>query len=85
MKFSEFVKDVEIAHVQVLGIVEIERAFNSLSFLKSKLRNRLTTHVTHLDLVVRMVSQEFYTLNIFGYEVAISDWKALRIRYGGEE
>ena len=41
-KLSEFMKVVEIAHIQVLGSVENERTFSSLSFLKSKLRNQLT-------------------------------------------
>ena len=67
----------EIAHVQVLGSVEDERTFNSLSFLKSKLRNQLTTH---LDLVVHMFAQDFYTLKTFPYQVAISDWKTQRGR-----
>jgi hypothetical protein len=81
-KLSEFMKVVEIAHVQVLGSVEDERTFSLLAFLKSKLRNRLTTH---LDLVVRMFAQDFYTLNTFPYQAAISDWKSQRVRYGGEE
>jgi hypothetical protein len=81
-KLSEFMKVAEIAHVQVLGSVEDERTFSSLSFLKNKLRNRLTTH---LDLVVRMFSHNFYTLNTFPYQVAISNWKAQRVRYGGDE
>jgi hypothetical protein len=80
-KLSEFMKVAEIAHVQVLGSVEDERTFSSLSFLKSKLRNRLTTH---LDLVVRMFAQDFYTLNTFPYQTAITDWKAQKVRYGGE-
>ena len=57
---------VEIAHVQVLGSVEDEKTLSSLSFLKSKLRNR---HTTHLDLAVRMFAQGFYTLNTFPYQV----------------
>ena len=81
-KLSEFMKVAEIAHVQVLGSVEDERTFSSLAFLKSKLRNRLTTH---LDLVVRMFAQDFYNLNTFPYQAAISDWKSKRVRYGGEE
>ena len=80
-KLSEFMKVAEIAHVQVLGSVEDERTFSSLSFLKSKLRNRLTTH---LDLVVRMFAQDFYTLNTFPYQTAITDWKAQKVRYGGK-
>lgn len=81
MKLLEFIKVAKIAHIQVLGSVEDERTFSSLSFLKSKLRNRLTTH---LDLVVRMFAQDFYTLNTFPYQTAITDWKAQRVRYGGE-
>lgn len=81
MKLYEFMKVVEIAHVQVLGSVEDERTFNSF-FIKSKLRNQLTTH---LDLVVDMFAQDFYTFNIFPYQVEISYWKVQRFCYGGED
>lgn len=81
MKLYEFMKVVEIAHVQVLGTVEDERTFNSF-FIKSKLRNQLTTH---LDLVVDMFAQDFYTFNIFPYQVEISYWKVQRLCYGGED
>ena len=73
-------KVAKIANVQVLGSAEDDRTFNSLSFLKSKLRDRLTTH---LDLVVGMFAHDFYTLNTFPYQVAISYWKAQRVCYGG--
>ena len=82
MKLYEFMKVVEITHVQVLSSVEDKRTFNSFSFLKSKLRNQLTTH---LDLVVDMFAQDFYTFNIFPYQVEISYWKAHRLCYGGED
>ena len=82
MELLEFMKVVEIAHVQVLGSVEDERTFNSLSFLKSKLRNQLTTH---LDLVVDMFAQYFYTFNIFPYQVELTYWKTQRLCYGGED
>ena len=48
--FPKFAKLVEIAIVQVLGSVEDERTFSSLSFLKDKTRNRLDN--AHLSLVV---------------------------------
>ena len=76
-EFSKFMKVDEIAHIQMLGSVEDERTFNSLPFLKSKLRILLTMH---LDLVVHMFAQDFYTLKTFPYQVAISDWKAQRGR-----
>jgi hypothetical protein len=47
--FSEFMKLAEVAVIHVLGSVEDERTFSSVSFLKSKLRNSLDVH---LQLVV---------------------------------
>jgi hypothetical protein len=52
-KLSEYKKLVEIAMVQVLGFVEDERTFSNLTFMKNRLRNRLTTH---LDVCVCMFS-----------------------------
>ena len=74
-------KVVEIAHVQVSTNVEDERTCSSLSFLKSKVRNLLTTY---LDLVVRMFAQDYYTLNTVPYQVVKSNWKAQRVRNEGE-
>jgi hypothetical protein len=51
LKLNEYIKVVEIIMVQVLGSIEDERTFSNLTFMKSKLTNRLTTH---LDLCVRM-------------------------------
>jgi len=48
--------------VMVLGNVEDERCFSTLSFVKSKLRNKLTTH---LDLVVCMYVEFFLLLKPF--------------------
>ena len=59
---------VEIAHIQVLGSVEDKRTFSTLPHLKIKLRDRFTIH---LDFVVRMLSQDSYTLKTFPYQVAI--------------
>lgn len=82
MKLSKFMKVVEFAHVQVLGSVEDIRTFSPLSFLRSKLRNLLTTH---LDLVVHMFGQNCYTLSTFPYQIIVSNWKDQRVCFGREE
>ncbi len=51
LKLNKYINIVEIVMVQVLGSSENERTFSNLTFMKSKLRNRLTAH---LDLCVRM-------------------------------
>jgi diphthamide synthase subunit DPH2 len=42
---SEYLKVVEIGIAIVLGSVQDERTFSTISFLKNKVRNRLTTHL----------------------------------------
>jgi hypothetical protein len=69
---SEYLKLAEIATVLVLGSVEDECTFSTLSFMKDKLRNRLQTH---LPLVVSMHAQDFYDITTFPYGEAYSDWK----------
>jgi hypothetical protein len=64
---SKYLKLVEITTVLVLGNVEDERTFSTLSFMKDKLQNRLQTH---LSLVVSMHMQNFYDINTFPYEHA---------------
>lgn len=70
--FQEYVKLAKIAMVQVLGSVEDERTFSSLSFLKDKLRNRLDN--SHLALVVGMHAQDVYTLEDFPYDDCFKQW-----------
>jgi hypothetical protein len=53
-KLFEFLKVVELVVVIVLGFVEDERTFNTLSFMKNKLKNHLSTH---LPVVVGMYGQ----------------------------
>jgi hypothetical protein len=60
----EYFKLVELAIVVVLGIVEDELTFYTITFMKSKLRNRLSIN---LDLVVRMYAQDFFTLQTFPF------------------
>jgi len=55
----------------VLGNVEDERTFSTLTFMKSKLKNRLTTH---LDLVVKTYAQEFFTFQSFPFYTTILEW-----------
>ena len=42
---SEYLKVAEIVVAMVLGFVQDERTFSTVSFMKSRLRNRLTTHL----------------------------------------
>jgi hypothetical protein len=69
---SKNIKLAEIATVLVLGSMEDERTFSTLSFMKDKLRNHLQTH---LPLVVSMHGQSFYNINMFPYEQAYNEWK----------
>jgi hypothetical protein len=64
--------DIKTINPLVLGSVEDEWTFSTLSFMKDKLRNRLQTH---LPLVVSMHGQIFYDINTFPYEEAYTKWK----------
>jgi hypothetical protein len=64
--FPKYVKLVKLAMVQVVGSVEDERCFSILVFMKSKLHNRLTTH---LLLVVQMFVQDFYIIQLSNFLV----------------
>ena len=69
--FPEYLKLAEIALVHVIGSVEDECVFSSVSFLKTKLRNPLDPH---LGLVVGMYSQKIYTLQNFPYDAVFDSW-----------
>jgi hypothetical protein len=71
--FPKYFKLAKIAMVQVLGNMEDEQCFSSLTFCKYKLHNQLTMN---LGLVVRMFSQKFYTLHNFPYVEAFEQWWA---------
>ena len=71
-KLSEYMKIAELTVVKVLESVEDERTFSTLSFMKNRLRNRLSTH---LPLVVGMHVQEFYGLSNFPYDAPYDEWK----------
>jgi hypothetical protein len=74
----KFIKLAKIVAIQVIGSMEDECTFNILSFMKSKLKNRFTSH---LDLVIRTFSQHLYTFEKFPYDLAIEKWKEIRAWY----
>jgi hypothetical protein len=76
--FPKFFKLAKIAIVQLLGLVEDEHTFSTLSFMKSKLRNHFNEH---LHTVVGMYSQTFFTLNTFPYDTCFDDWKEQKPRW----
>jgi hypothetical protein len=59
-----------MAIIQVISNVENERTFSTLTFMRSKLWNQL---VGHLDNVIRMFIQDFFTKDTFSFQVAIVD------------
>jgi hypothetical protein len=71
MQRSKYIKLVKIAVVQVLDVMKDERCFSPLSFMKNKLRNQLTTH---LDVIIQVFAQRFYTRDSFPY-YQIIEWK----------
>ena len=63
-RISEYFKLVDLCQTMILGLVEEERMFNALSFLKSKLRNKIDKNVdTCLQLYVTK-----YEVDNFPYE-----------------
>jgi hypothetical protein len=69
----------EMAMVRVLGFMEDECYFNSVSFLKNKMCNQLNGH---LQLVVTMKAQFFFTLDTFPYKVTYNIWAYVLSEYG---
>jgi hypothetical protein len=67
-KIPKYIKLVEVDVVQVIGSVEDERCFPTLTFMKTKLWSKLTTH---LKLVIWIFSQKFFTLQDFPFGEAI--------------
>jgi hypothetical protein len=55
-------KVVKLVVVQIMGFVEDEKTFSTLTFMKTRLWNHLCEY---LDLVVRMIAKSFYIVDIF--------------------
>lgn len=81
-RLSEFIKVAEVAITAVLGNVEDERTFSTLSFMKSKVRNRLGGH---LDACVKLYAQEFFTMENFLFLNAIDSWRDETVRRGADQ
>ncbi len=69
--FSKFMQLAELADVRVISNVDDEKTFSTLTFMKPKLRNQL---VGHLDIVIYMFVQDFFTKETFPFQVAIMNW-----------
>jgi len=63
----------------IMGSVKDERCVCNPGCMKNKIRNNLTTH---LDLVVKMFVQKFFTLDIFPFVVAMSSWTIEKSHHG---
>ena len=75
---SEYFKLADLCQTMILGSVEDERMFSALTFLKSKLRNKLDKNVeTCLRLYVTK-----YDIDNFPYGRALALWRSERERRG---
>jgi hypothetical protein len=63
--------------MQVLGFVEDEQVFSTLSFMKLGLKNCLNEH---LHIIVGMYSQTSYILNTFPYDKCFDHWKEQKLK-----
>jgi hypothetical protein len=64
-------KLVELAIVQVIGNIKDERTLSTLTFMKSKLQNSLAGH---LNIVIHMFTQDFFTKDFFPFQAIITNW-----------
>jgi hypothetical protein len=71
--FGEWFKVAQIVAVQVLGSVEDEHTFSTVAFIKNKVRNRLTDH---LSPTVGIFSQKFFNLETFSFDKVYDEWQA---------
>jgi len=63
-RIYEYFKLIELTIVAILGSVENEFTFFTITFMKSKLKNQLTIY---LDMAVRMYAQDFFMLQTFPF------------------
>lgn len=68
---SEFMKVAKSIAIQIMGSMEDERIFSTLTFMNTRLWNRL---YEHLDLVFCMFVQPFYIVDTFSCDDAIMSW-----------
>ncbi len=78
LRIFAYVKLAKLDMCQVSGFVENEHCFNTSPFMQGTLHNCLTTH---LDVCLRMSSQDFYNLESFPYTKVIPSWKEKKTCY----
>jgi len=81
LKMFKFFILVELVISMVFGSVEDERTLFTLTFMKSKLTNQLTTN---LDLIAKMYVQNFFSLQSFLVYTTIIEWSEKKSCYGLE-
>jgi hypothetical protein len=64
--------------IHVLGSIEDESCFSSISFLKNKLRNHLNLHLE----LVAMYFKKFFTLKKFPYQASYDLWTTIGSSHG---
>ena len=72
-KLFEFIKVVEISHVQALGSVDDKITFSFGHFLRNRLK-------THLDLVVHMFSPKFEHIPLPSSNIRLESLEGLQWR-----
>jgi hypothetical protein len=72
-------KMAKLTMIQIMGFVKNEKTFSTLTFMKTRLWNPLCEH---LDMVVWMFAQPFYTIDTFPYDDAITTWTDEKTRRG---
>jgi hypothetical protein len=81
LKMFKFFILVELVISMVFGSVEDERTLFTLTFMRSKLTNQLTTN---LDLIAKMYVQNFFSLQSFLVYTTIIEWSEKKSCYGLE-
>jgi hypothetical protein len=69
-KISKYFKLADLCQTMILGSVEDERIFSALSFLKSKMRNKLDKHID-ICLLLYVTKDD---ITSFPYERALALW-----------
>ncbi len=71
-----WLKLIKLFVVIVMGSVEDEKCFSNMGLMKNNLRNILTTH---LDSVVKMFAQKFFTFDTFSFAVVMNVWNVTNL------
>jgi hypothetical protein len=61
----------------MLGLLENEKCFSTLNFMKTKLKNQLGEHLNN---VVHMYFQKFYIKETFPFQKKTTNWRESKPR-----